>query len=185
MPSEIKKIIKESLPVLFLAMFGGVFAGLILDFMMDEFRRVPGLLVLLPPILAMRGNISSVLASRLSSALHLGLIQPEFKLNKTLNQNIVSSIILNVVMAFFLGVVAYYTYTFIGGGLDASILDLTLIAVLTGSLAGILLTFLAVVFSLYTYASGRDPDNVVSPLLSMLGDLLTVLCLLVVTRIVV
>ena len=81
MDDMIKGILKESFPILLLCTIGGVIAGMILHDMENELDLMPGIFILLPAILGMRGNISGALGSRLGSALHLGLIEPELKWN--------------------------------------------------------------------------------------------------------
>lgn len=185
MTSGVKKIIKESLPILILTAVGGVIAGLLLHDMEADITMIPGVLVLLPAILGLRGNISGVLGSRLASALHLGLIDAELKWNKPLADNIYASMILNVVMSFLLGIIAYYAYIFAGFSDSASIIQLTLISLIAGTLAGVILTALTVLLSILTFARGFDPDNILMPSVSTVGDIITVLCLLFAIRIVI
>lgn len=45
----------------------------------------PGLLVLIPGAIGMRGNIFGSFASRLSTALHIGIIDPKFNHSEELN----------------------------------------------------------------------------------------------------
>lgn len=174
---ELRRILKELFPVMLLCVFGGVLAGLILNTMEEDINNIPGILVLLPAVLATRGNISGAIGSRLGSALHLGLIEPDLKWNKTLSDNVWASIILNVVMSFFLGVMAHYMCLLFGFK-SAGIITLTLISLIAGTFAGIILTGLSIFIAITSYARGLDPDNVVNPLLLTSGDILTVVCLL-------
>jgi mgtE-like transporter len=182
--SLVKDIIKESLPVLLLTTIGGVIAGLLSEHTKIQLAEIPGLLILLPAILGMRGNISGALGSRLGSALHLGLISPELKWNKTLHENTLASLILNISMSLILGVVAYFFYIFAGLGYDASIIKLTAISLIAGTLAGIILTGTTIILALVTYGHGLDPDNVLMPSLSTIGDIVTVICLLLAVNVV-
>ena len=67
----------EGLPALVLSSFGGIIAGIILGGMKAEIQAVPGLLVLIPALLAIRGNVYGSLGARLSTGLHQGLIEPK------------------------------------------------------------------------------------------------------------
>lgn len=178
--ASLGRILKESFPILLLTTVGGVAAGLLLDSMKDKFALIPGLLILLPAILGNRGNISGALGSRLASALHLGLIEPKLKLNKTLKDNVLAALILNIILSFILGIITYYAYILSGfqGQIPASIIDLTLISFIAGTLAGVILTVASVLLAILSYSKGLDPDNVLAPLLSTFGDIITVLCLL-------
>ena len=72
--ASVSSIVREALPFELIATVGGVVAGIILSGMTDELGMIPGLLVIYPGVLGLRGNISSTLGSRLGSAIHLGLI---------------------------------------------------------------------------------------------------------------
>ncbi len=185
MNAEIKRILKESIPVLIICSLGGVGAGIILQNMEEYLFTIPGLLILLPASLGMRGNISGALGSRLASALHLGMIEPELKWgNKSLEDNVFSALLLNVIMSFLLGVIAYVAFELSHFGVHASILQLTAISLIAGTLAGVFLTFLSVSLAILTYSKGFDPDNMLMPSLSTVGDILTVFCILFAVRIV-
>ncbi len=184
MDSEIRSILKESIPLLIICSIGGVAAGVILGGMEYELLEIPGLLILLPASLGMRGNISGALGSRLSSALHLGLIEPELKWNKSLKNNVLAAIFLNVLMSLLLGTIVYMAYEIADFEGHASILKLTAISLIAGTLAGLVLTFLSVFLAILTYSRGFDPDNMLMPALSTVGDIITVFCLLFAVKIV-
>jgi mgtE-like transporter len=186
MPALLKSILKQSIPVFMLCAVGGITAGLILDGIKSDLSMIPGILILLPAVLGMRGNISGALGSRIASALHLGLIQAELRWNNTLSENMAASLILNTLMSLFSGMAAYFAYTLTGNAdkVPASLMQLTLIAFLAGTMAGVLLSGLTISLALITYSRGLDPDNVLAPLLATVGDILTVLCLLVAIRLV-
>jgi mgtE-like transporter len=186
MSQDLKTILRQSIPIFTLCSLGGVAAGLVLEALKSELTLVPGILILLPAILGMRGNISGALGSRIASALHLGLVHPELKWNPTLATNVKASLILNTLMAALSGIIAYYAYVFAGYGADvpASLLELTFISLFAGTLAGVMLTGLTVSFALLSYSRGYDPDNVLAPSLATIGDIVTVICLLLSVKVV-
>ena len=71
-----RSIVRESLPVLGYAAVMGVLAGCVLETRLDTLVRDPALLVAVPPFMASCGALGGILSARLSSQLHLGLIQP-------------------------------------------------------------------------------------------------------------
>jgi cation transporter-like permease len=85
---------------------GDLIAGIILGKMTFFLETFPGLLVVIPGAIGMRGNIFGSFASRLSTSLHIGLISPEFEFSEDLNNNIFSSFVLTLVLSIFLGIVA-------------------------------------------------------------------------------
>ena len=85
---ENKRILKESLIALLICAIGDLIAGIILGKMTIFLKTFPGLLVIIPGAIGMRGNIFGSLASRLSTNLHIGIISPEFKSSEQINYNI-------------------------------------------------------------------------------------------------
>ena len=98
-------IIKEGLIALLICAVGDLIAGIILGKMTFFLETFPGLLVVIPGAIGMRGNIFGSFASRLSTNLHIGLISPQFEFSEDLNYNIFSSFVLTLVLSIFLGIV--------------------------------------------------------------------------------
>jgi mgtE-like transporter len=114
--TSVKGIVREALPFELIYTVGGVFAGIIL--------------VLVPAILGMRGNISCTLGSRLGSAIHLGLID-KIERNPELINNVAGSLTLSLIMSIALGIMAHI-FTIALGIQSAGILVLVAIAVFSG-----------------------------------------------------
>src|SRR5262249_28372508 len=72
----LRRIVRESLPVLVIAGTIDVVAGLSIEKRLESFLAFPALLVLIPPFLEDTGAVGSIVASRLASKLHLGVIEP-------------------------------------------------------------------------------------------------------------
>src|SRR6056297_435358 len=62
------------LPVLIVLTAIELGSGIILDTFEGTLLRYPSLLILVPVTIGMAGNLGSILAARLSTALHLGLL---------------------------------------------------------------------------------------------------------------
>jgi hypothetical protein len=67
---------RSALPTLVVSAIGGLLAGVLLGGMKAQLATVQGLLVMIPAFLAIRGSVYGALGSRLSSALHQGLLDP-------------------------------------------------------------------------------------------------------------
>jgi len=70
---------REALPALGASLVGGLLAGVVLGGMRADLRAVEGLLVLVPALLATRGNVYGSLGARLATGLHQGLIEPRVR----------------------------------------------------------------------------------------------------------
>ena len=73
---QIRTVLRESIPILVLAGFLSLMAGVTVENRFEVFSDRPVLLVLVPGYLAIAGALGGILANRLSSKLHLGLIGP-------------------------------------------------------------------------------------------------------------
>lgn len=174
------RILVESTPVIILGILGELLAGVILSMNEDNLTLMPGLLVLLPGIISLRGNINGALGARLGSAIHLGLVEPKMSLstikNRLVRDNIYVSLVQNIAMSFLLGVLAYYVS--VGLGIEnVDMFILTSVSLIAGFFSGLFLMFLTVFLSVFTASRGLDPDNVLTPSVATIGDVATILFL--------
>ncbi|MBP2031307.1 mgtE-like transporter [Methanohalophilus levihalophilus] len=181
--ASVGSIVREALPFELLATVGGVLAGLILSGMTDELAMIPGLIVIAPAVLGMRGNISSTLGSRLGSAIHMGLITEVDRKNPELTNNIFGSLLLSLMLSIFLGILGHLM-TLAMGLESAGPLILITIAVIAGVSSGLILSIVAVLFALGMFRFGFDPDNVVTPSIATIGDIVSMIMLFVAARVV-
>ena len=130
----------------------------------------------------MRGGIGSALGARLSSALHLGYVKPD-KVTKYLKINIYSSLILSLFMSTILGIFAWISCLLTGLVCVSFALFLT-ISIIAGFSSGIILTFVAIFVVRISYKRGLDPDDVTAPSIGTLGDMITIVCLLLTVKLV-
>jgi mgtE-like transporter len=171
-----KDLFKQSLPLLILCGIGGLFTGNILAIMSPLFQSIPGLFIIVPGVIALRGNISTAFGSRLGSAYHLGIISEHDMWNDALKQNILGSIILSTLVSLVLGVFAYLT-SIIFFMVTPHPLVLIGSVLLAGVISGLMLTFLTVGIIYLVFKHGYDPDNITGPALSTVGDIITIFTL--------
>ncbi len=172
-----RKVMIETLPPLFLCALGGALTGFILGNMSELLEMLPGLIALIPAVIGMRGNISSSMGSRLGSAFHLGLISDSLT-SSLVVENLKSSLSLSLYVSLIIPFFYYISAAFLNNPVSGKVLfSLLLITVATGLTAGLLLSFLTFFIILLSIRWGLDPDNVTGPLLTTIGDLLTLLIL--------
>ncbi len=170
---EIKNALGESFIALSICAISGLFAGILLTNMGDVFAKFPGIFVLIPGAIAMRGNIFGALGSRLSSELHIGILSPELKKSPLLKQSISSSIILTFLLSLLLAF-ASKGLCEITGQASMQLFDFIIISILAGLISSLILLPLTIIIALKSYENGWDPDNVTTPLIAALGDLFTI-----------
>ncbi len=174
------EIYRETILILVVALGGGLFAGAVLggEEMLAGFERYPGLLVLVPAFLATRGNVYGALGARIASGLHQGLIEPRFTWNRRLFNAVAASLINGVFISIFIGFLAWLTMHVIGRE-PAALIELVGITFIAGVLTAVVLIvgLLILIFAGYKY--GLDPDNLVGPIVTTLGDIFGVVFLYV------
>ena len=99
-----RKTLKQAFSSLFLTILTSVLAGIILASSRDILLATPGLIILVPAILSMRGTIQGALGSRLGSALHLGLIKKFNFRDPIVRHNLLASILLSSYLAVMIAV---------------------------------------------------------------------------------
>lgn len=147
-------------------------AGIYLGSAREVLALIPGLMVLLPSIIHIRGSIAGVFASRLSSAMHLGEFSIDFEEGSVLGDNIRASFVITILIAFVIGVFSYaasriFGYPVIG------VTDLVLISVVTGIVAGTVVMGITLLVALASYRYGLDLDMIGAPAVTTTGDLVT------------
>jgi len=170
--AEHDNIIKEGLIALLICAVGDLVAGIILGKMTFFLETFPGLLVVIPGAIGMRGNIFGSFASRLSTNLHIGLISPHFEFSEDLNHNIFSSFVLTLVLSVFLGIVAKI-FCILLHYPSMELIDFILICTIAGIISNLIMLPITMFVSFKSFEHGWDPDNITSPIIAAFGDLFT------------
>ena len=165
-------IIKEGLIALLICTVGDLIAGVILGKMTFFLEAFPGLLVVIPGAIGMRGNIFGSFASRLSTNLHIGLISPQFEFSEDLNYNIFSSFVLTLVLSIFLGIVGKI-FCILLHYPSMELIDFILICTIAGIISNLIMLPITMFVSFKSFEHGWDPDNITSPIIAAFGDLFT------------
>ncbi|RDI71735.1 magnesium transporter [Halopelagius longus] len=173
---------REALPALVASVGGGLLAGVVLSGMEAELKAVPGLLVIVPALLATRGNVYGSLGARIATALHQGLIEPRLSgADERLRAAAAAALANGVLASVFASVVAYFLLLVLGREV-ASVWVLVGVALVAGVLSGLALTAVVIAVVFAGYRRGHNPDTLVGPLVTTTGDVFGVLFLLVAVR---
>jgi len=153
--------------------FTGLLAGLGLGLMTDMLELLPGLMILIPPAIDMRGNIYSALVSRLGTSMHLGLFSPSLKRGSVLHQNAYSSLLLTLILSVLLSFLAKIVADAFRTP-SISLHELLFISVFGGLISGLVLLAIALLVSIIGYRRSWDLDNMSSPIITSAGDVITI-----------
>ncbi len=168
---------RQGIAALLISVVAGLFAGIFLGSSEEMLLALPGLIVLVPAAIGMRGNIFSSLGSRLGSALHLGTLESFSFGNRVVRQNIYSSILISVIFSVILAFIARVVLLSFGIK-SITLLSLIVISFIGGMISGIVLLAMTFMIAFASYNRGWDPDNVTSPVITALGDVITIPSLL-------
>ena len=168
---------------LVISSIGDLAAGATLGFMTNTLALLPGLMILIPPAIGMRGNIFGALGSRLGTAMHVGTFELSMKRGSMLRHNLEASLLLTMVMSFLMGVMAK-VISFALGVNSISIEDFIFISVLGGALAGFVIVLINILVASIGYRRGWDIDNISAPIITAAGDIVTLPMLFVAALIV-
>ncbi|NHN41761.1 hypothetical protein G9C85_08970 [Halorubellus sp. JP-L1] len=175
---------RQALPAMSASVVGGLFAGAVLGGMRSDLADVSGLLVLVPALLATRGNVYGSLGARLATGLHQGLLEPRFDLDDDRLRGAIAAALANGVLVSVLAATATYAALRLLGDDPASLLGLVAIAFVAGVLSGLALTFAVVSVVVVGFRRGLDPDTFVGPVVTTTGDFVGLAFLLIAVRVV-
>lgn len=152
-------------------------AGAFLGALVVTFEELPGLLVMVPAAIGLRGNIFSTFGNRISTAVHTGTFTTTIRRETVLGQNVMATMSLTVVMSLVLAIVARIVSLAFGVENAIGVLELALISLVGGVMASLVVLGASVLLALASVRRDWDLDNLVAPSVSTLGDVITIPCL--------
>jgi len=179
-----EKILSESIPLLTLCTVLEITGGQLLQ-NENLFLKIPFLLITVPVINGLFGNIGSILGARLSTGLHLGEIDISWK-NRELREDVAQTVILGLIVILFLTGFIWLVTPLTGistGGLEPT--EFVIIMLGAGILMIIIVTFMSVISAFLSFKKGYDPDNTVTPVVTTTGDLMGITTLVIMVGLVI
>jgi mgtE-like transporter len=167
-----RRTLTQGFVALFISSGGDLLAGLALSFMSDSLTRLPGLIVLIPAAIGMRGNIFGALGSRLGTGIHSGQFDRSWQKDGFLRQNVAGSAILTFATCLFLGVCAHLVSAAFGLK-SISTMDFVAISIIGGVLGSLVVGAASVGIAIWSQRRGWDLDSVSAPLVTAIGDIAT------------
>ena len=164
--------VRQSLSALGLGLIASLVAGLTLGAISDTLEALPGMLILIPAAIALRGTIFGALGARLSTSIHTGTFSVGLRADTIVGQNLLAAAVLTIVGSVVLavlakGVAAAFDFDTI------SLADLIVISTVGGVLASIAVAVVTVGLARAAVRYGWDADNVMAPLVTGTADVLT------------
>jgi mgtE-like transporter len=164
--------IRAGFGALLISSGGDLLAGLALAGLSNTLTTLPGLIILIPAAIGMRGNVMGGLGSRLGTMIHAGTFRSSRRLNSEVGQNLIASIVLSLATSVALAFLAR-TVTIAIGGPSISVADFMVISVIGAILSSFVVMFLTVAVAGLCARKRWDLDNVAAPIVTAAGDTVT------------
>lgn len=165
--------IKLALGALLVSSGGDLVAGLTLAGLSHQLELLPGLLVLIPAAIGMRGNIFGALGSRLGTSIHAGTFRLSSRRDTIVGQNIWASIVLTLGISVALALLAKAMTELISGTAAISVADFVVISCIGGIISSVVVLGFTLAVAATAARRGWDLDNVAAPLVTATGDMVT------------
>jgi mgtE-like transporter len=167
-----RRTLRQGLVALVLSTAASFVAGLTLAHITGTLSSLPGLLVLIPAAVGMRGTIFGAIGARLGTATHAGLFEANLRRGGILAQNVEVSIITTFASALWLALLAKLVAAAFGEQ-TISLWDLVTISVVGGALGSVVILLVTIGLSLLSFRRGYDLDAVSTPMVTAIGDMVT------------
>lgn len=149
-------------------------AGLTLGHNTERLEDLPGLLLMVPAAIALRGNIFGALGSRLGTAIHAGTFRLSLRPSSVVGENVLASLALTISTSLALALLAKAAAVVFGVADSISTGGFVVISMIGGTLASAAVLVTALALTSGSVRFGWDPDNVTAPLVTAVGDVATV-----------
>jgi mgtE-like transporter len=179
-----QRTLRQGFVALVLSTLASFVAGLTLSHITSTLTALPGLLVLVPAAVGMRGTIFGAIGARLGTSIHAGLFEPNMRRGGVLQQNVEVAWITTLTSSLWLAALARVASAIVDPQGTISIWSLVTISVVGGALGSVFILLVTVGMSVVSYRRGYDLDAVGTPLVTALGDMATLPFLFVATYLV-
>jgi mgtE-like transporter len=178
-----QRTFRQGLVALTLSTAAGFVAGLTLAHLTHTLAALPGLLVLIPAAVGVRGSVFGAIGARLGTANAAGLLTIDLHRGGILRQNVDAAILSTLSSSLWIAVLARIA-TLALGQPSISVADLVMISVVGGALGSAVVLAITIALSALSHRLGWDLDSVSTPMVTAMGDMTTLPSLFVATLLV-
>ena len=171
--------VRGAFGALVMAAVASLVAGLTLAAITDTLEELPGLLLLVPAAIAVKGNIFGALGSRLGTGIHAGTFRLSSGRESVMMQNAAGSVVLSLVLGVALAVMAKGAALAFNVSPTMSLADFVVISALGCLIAAFVVLGITLATAAAAVRFGWDLDNVVAPMVTVAGDVVTLPSLVV------
>jgi mgtE-like transporter len=169
---------RQSLIALVLSTLASFVAGLTLGAITGTLEEFPGLFILIPASVGMRGVISGTTGARLGTSIAAGVFEVSW--SGVLRQNAFLGLVLTLSSSLYVAALARLSAVAFGEP-SISLLDLVTISVVGGTIGSALVLVATIGLAVVSFRRGYDLDAVGTPVITALGDMVTLPALFLAT----
>jgi mgtE-like transporter len=152
---------------------GDLVTGVTLGSITGTLEKLPGLIVLVPAAIGMRGNVFGALGSRFGTQIHAGTFRLSRRVETEVGQNTAAAMVSSVVIAAVLAVLAKVMFETFGHGPSISVAEFMVVSVVGAIISSIVVLVLTVAVAAFCANRNLDLDNVSAPIVTAAGDMVT------------
>ena len=172
------KIVKESIIIVVLSSIMGMVSGTVLSFNEETLYSIPVILLLLPSLNSLTGDISTVLVSRLTTQLYIGIIPPNIEKSERLKGDFIGLLLTTILGLAALLLIGYSMAYFTGVDIVNPLLIILILLITILLLFCMMFVFLFV-SAIFIFKKGKDPNNFLIPAVTSLADFLSPLFIII------
>ena len=169
--SSKSKIVKETFSSETISIIGDLLAGSFLSLLILHFKSFGSLILIIPALLSLRGNLSGPFIARTSRDLIIG----EFEKRSWL-ENILATIFLSILTSILIGIISIFLNLLLVKNILLTIGHFILIPVLSILFTLSISIPCSTILNLLAFRKGIDPNNLVNTLMTAIDDFFTVIC---------
>ena len=167
-----QRTLRQGLVALALSTLAGFVAGLTLAHITGTLQELPGLIVLIPAAVGMKGTIFGAIGARLGTANVTGLLEPTLRPGSVLQRNVYVAVVTTFSSALWLAVLSILASAAFGQP-SISLWRLATVSIVGGAIGSALVLMITLTLSVLSYRRGWDLDSVSTPMVTALGDMTT------------
>jgi mgtE-like transporter len=167
-----RRTLRQGLVALVLSTLASFVAGLTLAAMTGTLEELPGLFILIPASVGMRGVISGATGARLGTSIAAGLFEVSWQRGGVLRHNAMVGLVLTLASSLYVAALARLS-ALVFGEPSIPLPDLVTISVVGGTVGAILVLVATIVLAVVSFRRGYDLDAVGTPIITAVGDMVT------------
>jgi mgtE-like transporter len=167
-----QRTLRQGLVALAISTLAGFVAGLTLAHVTGTLEELPGLIVLIPAAVGMKGTIFGAIGARMGTANVAGLLEPTLKRGSVLQRNVYVAVVTTFSSALWLALLSVLVSAAFGQS-SIAFWRLATVSIVGGAIGAALVLLITLGLSVTSYRRGWDLDSVSTPMVTALGDMTT------------